>query len=78
MLSKDLALVLRFWGILQKKLPTANAISAHARNFPFIFNIKFHACTKIDVEIFARFPKTSVKPWPGLCAMVEWYVVMNI
>ena len=34
----------------------------HARNFPFIFNMKLHACAKIDVE---RFHKTSVVADPG-------------
>ena len=32
----------------------------HARNFPFIFNVKLHACAKIDVDFFARFHKTAV------------------
>jgi hypothetical protein len=35
-------------------------IFAHARKFPFNLNVNFHACAKIVVEIFARFPKTAV------------------
>ena len=26
----------------------------HARDFPFIFNVKLHACAKIDIEIFLQ------------------------
>ena len=26
----------------------------HAQNFPFIFNVKLHACAKIDVGIFCK------------------------
>ena len=26
----------------------------HARNFPFIFNVKLHTCAKIDVEFFLQ------------------------
>ena len=39
----------------------------HARNFPFIFNVKLHACAKIDVEIFY---KTSV--FAGLDSGLDW------
>ena len=39
----------------------STSILAHAQNLPFFFNVKFCACAKIDVDIFARFPKTSVQ-----------------
>ena len=34
-------------------------ISAHAQNFTFIFNVKFRACAKIDVEIFLQDSSTT-------------------
>ena len=61
--------LLRFHEILQKKNRQPSDVNfTHARNFPFIFNVKLHACTKIDVEIFLQDfikPQYSVLPFYG-------------
>ena len=31
----------------------------HARNFPFIFNVKLHACANIDDEFFGKIQQFS-------------------
>ena len=43
-----------FGNLAPKNHQPSTSISAHLRNFPFIFNVKFHACTKIYVEIFIK------------------------
>ena len=40
----------------QKRQPS-NVNFTHARNFPFIFNVKLHTCAKIDVDIFCKIPQ---------------------
>ena len=38
----------------QKNHQPSDVNFTHARNFPFIFNVKLHSCAKIDVEIFLQ------------------------
>ena len=40
------------WGNLAKKKANCVTSISHARNFPFMFNVKLHACA--NVEIFCK------------------------
>ena len=54
-----------------------NVDSAHVRNFPFIFNVKFHACAKIGVEIFCKIPQNRSVQMHAAGASPTWSQIFH-